>query len=141
MGYFDIALDTGTVMVAAIALGICVDHTMHFMLRYRTLCRDDHQPYENLIETIKRESRPIVTTALALTLGFATLTLSEFPPVAPFGSLSAMVTLLALVGTFVVTPYLLSFLKAPTKKNESKTVKRRSNLPQFYPDWNSNQSN
>ncbi|MCG7913262.1 MAG: MMPL family transporter [Candidatus Thiodiazotropha weberae] len=32
MGYFYIALDTGTLMVAAIVLGIGVDHTMHFIV-------------------------------------------------------------------------------------------------------------
>jgi predicted RND superfamily exporter protein len=137
MGYFNIALDTGTVMVAAIALGICVDHTMHFMLRFRSLSQEMHNPYEILIETMQRESRPIVSTALALTLGFATLAFSEFPPMVLFGSLSAMVMLLALVGTFVVTPYLLSFLHPPIEKSEPK---RGSDLPLLYPDWNSNQS-
>lgn len=96
------------VMGSAIALGICVDHTMHFMVRYRRLMKSEPTHQAALNETIKRESRPILITALALTLGFATLAFSEFPPVALFGSLSATVMLLALFGTFVVMPYMLS---------------------------------
>ncbi len=39
MGYLDIPLNTSTAMVAAIALGICVDDTMHFMVRYNHYTR------------------------------------------------------------------------------------------------------
>jgi predicted RND superfamily exporter protein len=43
MGLFGFSLDTGTTMVGAIALGICVDHTMHFMgHRAGYLCRPHH---------------------------------------------------------------------------------------------------
>ncbi|MCU7882620.1 MAG: MMPL family transporter [Candidatus Thiodiazotropha sp. (ex Lucinoma annulata)] len=107
MGYFEIALDTGTAMVAAIALGICVDHTMHFMVRYQRLINEGLLQMEALAQVIQQESRPIFVTAIALAMGFATLTFSNFPPVALFGMLSALVMLLALIGTFVVTPLML----------------------------------
>ncbi|MEW8506610.1 MAG: MMPL family transporter [Candidatus Thiodiazotropha sp.] len=107
MGYFGIALDTGTVMVAAIALGICVDHTMHFVARYQRLVSSGVTQCVSLRRTLRQESIPILTTAFALCVGFAVLSLSSFPPVAQFGRLSALVMLLALIGTFVVTPLLL----------------------------------
>ncbi|MCU7860104.1 MAG: MMPL family transporter [Candidatus Thiodiazotropha sp. (ex Lucinoma kastoroae)] len=107
MGYFEIALDTGTAMVAAIALGICVDHTMHFMVRYQRLTNEGLMQMEALAQVIQQESRPIFVTAIALAMGFTTLTFSNFPPVALFGMLSALVMLLALIGTFVVTPLML----------------------------------
>ncbi|MEW8295647.1 MAG: MMPL family transporter [Candidatus Thiodiazotropha sp.] len=112
MGFFNIALDTGTVMVAAIALGICVDHSMHFMVRYQRLMDRGSSQSEALLRTIRDESNPIIITALALTLGFATLALSSFPPVAQFGILSALVMLLALLGTFVLTPLSLRLFAA-----------------------------
>ncbi len=107
MGLFGFALDTGTSMVGAIALGICVDHTMHFMVRYQRLARSGISQKEALGRVVSQESVPIIATALALAMGFATLALSNFPPVARFGMLSAMVMLLALIGTFVVMPLLL----------------------------------
>ncbi|MES9946841.1 MAG: MMPL family transporter [Candidatus Thiodiazotropha sp.] len=107
MGMFGIALDTGTTMVGAIALGICVDHTMHFMARYQRLAKNCRSGSEALVQVIQQESTPIITTALALAAGFATLTLSNFPPVTLFGLLSALVMCLALLGTFVLIPLML----------------------------------
>lgn len=104
MGYLDLALDTGTAMVAAIAMGIAVDHSMHFMVRYQHA----EQVSNNLLEsTVRKEATPIIATALALAMGFTTLCLSEFPPVARFGLLSALVMLLALISTFIILPLLL----------------------------------
>ncbi|MDJ0807157.1 MAG: MMPL family transporter [Gammaproteobacteria bacterium] len=114
MGYFGFALDTGTAMVGAIALGICVDHTMHFMVRYQRLARKTGSESEALVGVVRRESVPIIATAVSLAMGFATLMFSNFPPVARFGMLSALVMLLALFGTFVVTPLLLRYTRLLT---------------------------
>ncbi|MEW8323201.1 MAG: MMPL family transporter [Candidatus Thiodiazotropha taylori] len=108
MGYFHIALDTGTIMVAAIALGIGVDHTMHFVVRYQRLINEGTPHIKSVMQVIRNESVPIVSTAVALAMGFTTLALSSFPPIALFGLLSAMVMLLSLIATFVITPLLLS---------------------------------
>ncbi|ODB82081.1 hypothetical protein A3194_19255 [Candidatus Thiodiazotropha endoloripes] len=108
MGYLKIPLDTGTIMIAAIALGIGVDHTMHFITRYQRLLNNGLSITDSITQVIRHESLPIYSTALALAMGFATLALSTFPPVALFGLLSALVMLLALLGAFVITPLLLS---------------------------------
>jgi diguanylate cyclase (GGDEF)-like protein len=107
MGISGITLDTGTTMVGAIALGICVDHTMHFMVRYQRLAKNYRTELEALVQVIQQESTPIIATALALAAGFLTLTFSNFPPVNLFGLLSAMVMCLALIGTFVIIPLML----------------------------------
>lgn len=111
MGWFDIALDTSTAMVAAIALGICVDDTMHFMVRFHRSNQGRMDALTSLEDTVRHEAIPIFSTSLALTAGFALLALSGFPPVANFGLLSAMVMLAALVATFLVTPLLLSSIR------------------------------
>ncbi len=107
MGYLGIPLDTGTSMVAAIAMGVCVDDTMHFMSRYRqemTAYKDEDLA---LLNTIRKESIPIFSTSVALALGFATFAISSFSPVMNFGLLSAMVIILALLATFLIMPSLL----------------------------------
>ncbi len=114
MGYAGIALDTGTAMVAAIALGICVDDTMHFMVRYQAQTQAHGDQVVAVRETIHEEAGPIVATSLALALGFGVFALSSFPPVAHFGVLSAMVMLVSLLSTFVVTPVLLSYTRLIT---------------------------
>jgi CRP-like cAMP-binding protein/preprotein translocase subunit SecF len=114
MGFFDISLDTGTAMVAVIALGICVDDTVHFMTRYHHNTRNRNDPDAALKDTILDESVPIITTSLALMAGFASLTLSSFIPIENFGLLSALVMLLSLLTTFVITPLLLTNISLVT---------------------------
>ncbi len=107
MGFVGIPLDSGTGMVAAIALGICVDDTMHAMSRYNQALKEHGDQMLALQATMSSEAVPIFTTSLALSAGFGVLALSSFAPVAHFGMLSAMVILLALFATFVITPLLL----------------------------------
>lgn len=107
MGFFGIPINTGTSMVAAISVGVCVDYTMHFMVRYQRLSRQDKEGFIPLFETFKEEAAPIISTALALSAGFLALSLSDFPPVARFGQLSALVMLTALVSTFIFTATML----------------------------------
>ncbi len=114
MGYFSLPLDIGTAMVAVIALGICVDDTIHFLSRYHHFTRTIPDEEEALMNTVAHEATPITTTSLALALGFFTLTYSSFEPVANFGALSALVMLLALFSNFVLTPVLLSYIRLST---------------------------
>jgi len=109
MGFSGIPLDTGTAMTAAIAIGICVDDTMHFMVRYHQISQTEKNEQKVLEQTVHEESTPIMSTSIALACGFSALALSDFPPIAYFGLLSALVMMLALVATFVITPTLLSY--------------------------------
>lgn len=111
MGYYHIPLDSGTTMVAVIALGICVDDTIHFLSRYHFFTRGTDDVEKALRKTILHEATPIGTTSIALALGFSTLMLSSFQPVVYFGALSALVMVLAMFSTFVLTPILLSFIR------------------------------
>lgn len=114
MGYFNIALDTATAMVAVIALGISVDDTVHFMTRYHHNTRNHDNPAGALRKTVQDESIPIITTSLALIAGFSTFAFSCFIPIVHFGLLSAMVMLLAMITTFIITPLLLSYMSLIT---------------------------
>ncbi|MBL7005197.1 MAG: MMPL family transporter [Gammaproteobacteria bacterium] len=114
MGYFNIPLDTGTIMVAIIALGICVDDTIHFLSRYHYFTRGESNIEKALLKTTQHEATAISTTSVALAVGFATLTLSSFEPVIHFGALSALVMITALFSTFVLTPILLSYTRLIT---------------------------
>lgn len=114
MGYYRIPLDSGTTMVAVIALGICVDDTIHFLSRYHFFTRGTTDVHRALQKTIEHEATPITTTSIALALGFSTLMLSSFQPVVHFGALSALVMVLAMFSTFVLTPILLSYTKLIT---------------------------
>ncbi|MDO9529454.1 MAG: MMPL family transporter [Syntrophales bacterium] len=108
MGIFGIPLNTGTAMVAAIAIGIAVDDTIHLMTRYNTEMRLLQSQDKAVNVCIHAEARPVISTSIALALGFAVLGFSNFVPVISFGLLSSMVMIFAVIGDLFITPILLS---------------------------------
>lgn len=110
MGFANIPLDSATSMIAAIAVGVGIDHTMHFMVRYNQHFRGGTDTILAVSRTIQDEAIPIGTASIALAAGFSALALSSFPPVYYFGILSAMTMLFAFLATFVLTPILLSYI-------------------------------
>lgn len=107
MALAGIPLNAGTSMVAAIALGICVDDTMHVMSRFHEELKRHEDRQGALVAMIQAEAVPIFATSVALAAGFAIFATSSFEPLVHFGLLSAMVILIALAATFVLTPLLL----------------------------------
>lgn len=114
MGYADIPLNIGTAMAAAIAIGIAVDDTMHFMLRYNQEIRSSKSQSGAMYITLYEEALPVVSTSIALIAGFLVFAQSDFEPIAQFGMLSALVIGTALVADFVITPLAISSLRLVT---------------------------
>jgi uncharacterized protein len=108
MGLLDIPLNTGTAMVAAIAIGIAVDDTIHLMTRYNKEMRVLQDQQKAVGVVMRAEIRPVVSTSIALSLGFVFLGFSNFVPVIYFGLLSAEVMIFALIGDLFITPIILS---------------------------------
>lgn len=108
MGLLGIPLNTGTAMVAAIAIGIAVDDTIHLMTRYNKEMRLLQDQKKAVDVVMRAEIRPVVSTSVALCLGFVFLGFSNFVPVIYFGLLSAEVMIFALIGDLFITPILLS---------------------------------
>ncbi len=114
MGYLGIPLDTSTAMVASISLGICDVLYLHFMARYQQHTKAHGDQDQALRDTVRDEVLPMVSTAVALALGFAVFAVSSFPPVVHFGLLSAMVLLVALLVTLLLLPILISTVRLVT---------------------------
>lgn len=114
MGYLEIPLNPSTAMVAAIALGLCIDDTLVFMVRYHRHTQALNDQAQAIRLTLKDELRPILITSLALALGFSVFWSSSFPPVVDFGLLSALMMLIALAAVLVLLPILLGTLRLIT---------------------------
>lgn len=114
MALAGIPVDSATSMIAALAVGIGVDHTMHFMVRYNLYSQGRSNELAAIARTIKDESRPIGAATVALSAGFATLAISSFPPIYYFGLLSACTMLFSFIATFVLAPVLLSYVRLNT---------------------------
>ena len=107
MAVLGVPLNVGTGMVAAIALGICVDDNMHVMSRFHEELKLHDNRGDALVAMVRAETVPIFATSIALVAGFAVFATSSFQPVVHFGLLSAMVIAVALLATFILTPLLL----------------------------------
>ncbi len=105
MGYAGIPLNIGTTMAAAIAIGLAVDDTLHFMLRYNQELKSSRHQLTAIHATLSTEGLPVISTSLALIAGFLVFTLSAFQPIEDFGLLSALVIATALIADFVITPW------------------------------------
>jgi len=114
MGYLGIPLNIGTTMAAAIAIGIAVDDTLHFMLRYNQELRVARRQSRAMVATVRSEALPVLSTSVALIAGFLVFLRSDFEPIVQFGMLSALVITTALLVDFVLTPLFISSLRLIT---------------------------
>ncbi|MFN3202066.1 MAG: efflux RND transporter permease subunit [Bradymonadia bacterium] len=116
MGLFDYPLNTTTVITFSISLGLAVDDTIHFLVRYREE-RRRRPRHEAVHEALVRTGRPIIMTTVLLCLGVSVITTSAFLATAHFGQLVLVAIACALPGDLVILPALLALGdRAPSKK-------------------------
>ena len=108
MGHWGIDLDFGSAMVAPIAIGIAVDDTIHFLHAYHQELGERPFRQEAIRAAMLRVGRPMVTTSIALALGFMTMLSSAYQSVANIGLLCALAVVGALVADLLVLPALLA---------------------------------
>ena len=104
-GLLGIKLNSVTIMVAAIAFGIAVDDTVHFITTWRRYAGQGLGLQESLAAAMRQKFLPIFVTSLILSGMFALFTISAFPPIAAFGLMAAV----AMAGSFVAVVFLLPF--------------------------------
>ncbi len=114
MGFFNIPLNVGTCMVAAITIGIAIDDTLHLMVRYNRALKETNSEPDAIRAAVSAEILPVSITSIALAGGFILLTTSSFLPVYQFGILSATVVLVALFTDVILSPALLSTVRLIT---------------------------
>src|SRR5581483_8435906 len=114
MGWLGIWLNLGTSLIAAIALGIAVDSTIHFMARLNLELQGETDQTAALVRTLRTVGVPIVYTTIALFFGFLTFAASSFIPIQNFGILSGVTMATALGANLVLLPALLATTKIIT---------------------------
>lgn len=114
MGWMGIYLNLGTSLIAAIALGIAVDSTIHYMARLNQELQGETDQTEAIVRTLASVGVPIVYAMLALFLGFLVFGLSSFVPIQNFGLLASITMVTALVANLVLLPALLATTKIIT---------------------------
>lgn len=106
MGWLGIPLDNVTVFAAAIAIGLSVDDTMHYLTQLKREMTRSVDPNIS-IEVCMRQSydktaRAMISTSMALFLGFLMLSFTPTKPAIYFGFLGGGAVLMALLGDLVI---------------------------------------
>jgi len=114
MGWLGIELSVATSLVASIAIGLAVDDTIHYLVRYNREFKKDLDKKRALQDTIQNVGRPIVFTTLTIGLGFAILIFSHFKPTAVFGLMMVITMASALVGDLIILPSLMTHVELVT---------------------------
>jgi predicted RND superfamily exporter protein len=107
MGWVGMSLDVGRAMIAAILIGIGVDDSVHLLNQYRRERAGGHDRDEAMRRALLHVGRAIVTTSLALALGFLTLMISAWQTISSFGFFVALAILGALAATLFILPALV----------------------------------
>ena len=107
MGWLGIPLDIMTITIAAIAVGMGVDNTIHYMHRFK---REFHRlgNYKDTMYLCHNSiARAMYFTTMIVVAGFSILVLSNFIPTIVFGLLTSIAMMVALLGALTLLPQLM----------------------------------
>lgn len=108
MGFGGIELNLATSIIAAVALGISVDDTVHYMARLNRVVKSTGTQREALLATLHIVSRPVIATTVTLAAGFMVMVSSSFVIISTFGWLTAVTMLVALLTNLFLVPAILA---------------------------------
>lgn len=115
LGLLGVQIDGPSVVVASVALGVCVDDTIHLFSKFRHFQSQGFAPPVALRLAFAQVGGALTLTTVVLVLGFSMLTLGTFRPNIVTGYLGASMIGLAWLADFVLTPALLSLLGPVTE--------------------------
>lgn len=107
MGVTGIHLDGMTAMVAAIAIGLAVDDTIHYVSRVRLYLDEGATMREALRDSTIHVGRALVYTSVTLIAGFGIMMVGSFAPTVNFGLLCALTIAGALTADLILLPVVL----------------------------------
>ena len=111
MGWAGIPLDMMTITIAAISVGIAVDNTIHYIVRFRSEFPHDRDYRATMYRCHGSIGKAMYYTSLTIIVGFSILVLSNFIPTIYFGLFTGLAMLMALVAALTLLPRLIVLIK------------------------------
>ena len=111
MGLIGMPLDTDTLIIAPLIIGIAVDDTIHFIAHYRDAWYQHGDIDKALHSTIKEVGQAVTFTTLILGIGFSTLAFSDYLGLAKTGIFGSMAIFVALTSDLLLLPALIKWIK------------------------------
>ena len=101
-------LEISSVIVFTICLGLAVDDTIHFLVRYRRRRAAGETPSQAAHHALETVGTALLITTVVLAAGFGVVAASEVPLFKIFAALTCSALVAALLGDLVLLPALLA---------------------------------
>jgi predicted RND superfamily exporter protein len=111
MGLKSIPLDLMTITIAAISVGIAVDNTIHYIIRFKREFYQNNNYSKSIQICHGSIGKAMYYTSSIIVIGFSILSLSNFIPTIYFGLLTGLAMLTALLASLTLLPSLLIIFK------------------------------
>src|SRR5262245_9363805 len=117
LGWIGFPVDIGMMMTGSIALGISIDGTFHFLVRYQEQWDAGKSSGHAVRIALLTTGGPIFESIVVSSIGMLALTLSSFAPTGRFGLLMASLLMATLAGDLLLLPAILALRRG--RKSET----------------------
>jgi len=108
MGWIGINIDIGVAIAGAIIIGVAVDDTIHFLVKYFDARKRGLNLEDSFDEVLRYAGKAILFTTLILSISFSLFAFSTFTPNQNFGIVTASALIIAFIVDLLLLPALLS---------------------------------
>jgi hypothetical protein len=108
MGWLGITLDTFTLMIGSIAIGLAVDDTIHFMHVFRKYYDELHDTPSAVRETLRTTGHALLVTSIVLSLSFFIYAFASLANLVKFGLLTGVTIIFAFIADITLSPALMA---------------------------------
>ncbi|HAE39545.1 MAG TPA: hypothetical protein DCG57_13065, partial [Candidatus Riflebacteria bacterium] len=116
LGLLGETLNMGTTTIAAIAIGIGMDDTMHFLTRYTSYYDETGDPQESARHVIHSSGVSMILTSSMIALSFLSLSLSIIKPIYQLGIFTSVTMALCLLADLFLMPVLVNWNNPPQEQ-------------------------
>ena len=107
MGWFDFPLDTFTLLIGSIVIGLAVDDTIHFMHNFRRYYERTGDAREAVHKTLETTGQALLFTTLVLCMGFIVFMFGDMQSTSNFGFLTSFALAAAFLADVALAPALM----------------------------------
>ena len=118
MGGLGFPLDTFTLVVVPVVIGIAVDDTIHFLTHFKLEIEQRGNLKEALNHTLNEVGQAVIFTSLILSTGLFFMTWATSIPISRFGLLGGIAILAAMLADLLLLPALCKVLDVRFESSE-----------------------
>ena len=118
MGWLSIDIDIGVAIAGAIIIGVAVDDTIHFLVKYFEVRKTGANMQDSLTYVMQYAGSAIIFTTIILSLAFSVFVFSDFLPNYMFGVVTASALVIAVIADLLMLPAILSMIENCKTKKE-----------------------